>query len=353
MENVIRRFRLEGTPVSVERYGSGHINRTWLVRTDAGRRYILQRLNRTVFADPAAVMENVAAVCAFLAGRTGGERRCLRLAPALDGTLYVRDEDGEFWRVYGFVEGCVCLEAPETPEDLYQSAAAFGTFQSRLADLPAGTLRETIPRFHDTPDRYRQLRAAVGADAAGRAAGAGPEIAFALAREEAAGALQRMRQTGALPVRVAHNDTKLNNVLLDAATRRAVCVVDLDTVMPGLAAYDFGDAVRFAGATAAEDERDLEKMGLSLEAFDLIARGYLDACPGLTDRERETLPLGAWTMTLECGVRFLTDYLQGDTYFAVHRPGHNLDRARAQFRLAEDMERKWDAMTAVMARLGG
>ena len=351
MEDVIRRFRLEGAPVRCERYGSGHINGTWLVRTDAGRRYILQKLNRSVFHDPAAVMENVTAVSAFIAERTGGRRRCLHLVPTWEGEPFATDGDGEVWRVYDFVEGCVCLDAPETPEDFYQSAVAFGSFQSWLADFPAGTLHETIPDFHNTPDRYRKLRAAVGADVCGRAAQVRPEIAFALAREEAAGALQRMRLSGELPVRVTHNDTKLNNVLLDATTREAVCVIDLDTVMPGLAAYDFGDSVRFGAATAPEDERDLDAMGLSLEAFGVFARGYLAACPGLTERERATLPLGAWTMTMENGVRFLTDYLQGDVYFAVHRPGHNLDRARAQFRLAEDMEKKRDAMAAVIAGL--
>ena len=352
MEQIIGRFCLEGRPLSWEPYGSGHINRTYLVRTGAGRRYILQRINRAVFPDPVGVMENVSAVIAFLAARTEDSRRCLRLTPTREGTLYARDGEGEVWRMYGYLEDSLCLQAPERPEDLYESAAAFGAFLSQLSDFPAETLRETIPDFHNTPHRYRQLRAAVEQDLCGRAKDAAREIDFALAREKEAGALQSLRDAGALPTRVTHNDTKLNNVMLDARTRKALCVIDLDTVMPGLAAYDFGDCVRFGAATAAEDEPDWEKMGLSLEAFETVTRGFLAGCPQLTALERQTLPLGAKLMTLECGVRFLTDYLQGDRYFAVHRPGHNLDRTRTQFRLVADMEAKWDAMAAAAARLG-
>ena len=225
---------------------------------------------------------------------------------------------------------------------------AFGGFQHTLADFPAGTLHETIPNFHNTPDRYRLFRAALASDRCGRAASVEKEIAFVLMREEQAGALQRMRESGELPLRVTHNDTKLNNVMLDAATHRPLCVIDLDTVMPGLAAYDFGDSIRFGAATAAEDERDLSRVSMSLTRFAAFTRGFLCACPGLTPRERETLPLGAYTMTLECGMRFLTDYLDGDRYFAVAREGHNLDRARTQLALVADMERKREAMAAAV-----
>lgn len=351
MEEVVYRFKLEGDAESCESYGGGHINRTYLVRTGAGRRYILQRLNGAVFPDPRGVMENVAAVTGYLADRSEDPRTCLRLVPAVDGALWTQDERGDLWRVYDFVEGSVCPQAPASPEQLYQCAVAFGDFQRRMADFPAETLRQVIPGFHDTPDRYRKLRAALAADALGRAKSVSPELSFALAREEEAGALMRMRRSGELPVRVTHNDTKLNNVLLDPATGRALCVVDLDTVMPGLAVCDFGDAVRSGAATAAEDERDLSRVALDLDAFEAITEGFVSACPTLTARERESLPLGAWLMTLECGVRFLTDYLAGDMYFATSRPGQNLDRARAQFRLAEDMERKWDGMNAVTARI--
>ena len=349
--DMLSRFQMDGKPVRCEMYGCGHINHTFLVTTDTGRRYILQMINGGVFRDPEGLMENVTAITRHIAQKCGDPRGSLHLNPTKDGRLYIPDADGDMWRLYDFVEGSVCLQAPETADDLYQSAIAFGTFQQQLADFPAATLHETIPDFHNTPARYRKLRQAVEADVCGRAAAVRPEIDFALAREEEAGALQRMRDSGELPTRVTHNDTKLNNVMLDENTHRPLCVIDLDTVMPGLAAYDFGDSIRFGAATAAEDEKDLTKMEMDLDAFETYTQGFLTACPGLTARERETLPLGAKLMTLECGVRFLTDYLEGDHYFAIDRPEHNLDRARTQFKLVEDMERKWDDMAAVVARL--
>lgn len=353
MNAIACRFRLEGAPVTCGPYGRGHINSTFLLETDRGRRYILQRINGAVFPDPGAVMENVAAVTEHIARRTEDPRGCLRLEPTWDGALWTRDERGDVWRVYDFVEGGVSPRTPASREELYECAAAFGAFRRQLAGFPAESLRETIPDFHNTPDRYRKLRAALAADVCGRAGEVRREIGFVLARENEAGALQRMRLAGELPVRVTHNDTKLDNVLLDAASGRALCVVDLDTVMPGLAAYDFGDAIRSGAAAAPEDERDLSRMELDMDAFETFTRGFAAASPDLTDRERESLPLGAWIMTLECGVRFLTDYLAGDVYFAVHRPGQNLDRARAQLKLAADMERKWDDMRSAAARICG
>ena len=351
MENTIYRFRLEGAPVTCEPYGCGHINHTFLVVTDTGKRYILQKLNGAVFPDPVGLMENVVAVTRYIGQRVDDPREVLHLVPTLEGEPYTADDEGSIWRLYDYVEGSICLQAPETPEDFYQSAVAFGTFQRQLAGFPAETLHETIPNFHNTPDRYRKFRQALAADVCGRAREVGPEVDFVLAREEQAGALHRMRLSGELPTRVTHNDTKLNNVMLDAETRRPLCVIDLDTVMPGLAAFDFGDSIRFGAATAPEDEKDLTRMEMDLSAFETYTRGFITACPGLTDRERETLPLGAKIMTLECGVRFLTDYLAGDVYFSIHRPEHNLDRARTQFKLVEDMEKKWDAMSAIVARL--
>ena len=349
--HAIRRFVMDGEPVSCEPYGCGHINHTFLITTDTGRRYILQMLNGAVFHDPEGLMENVVAITRHIAGKCSDPRGSLRLNPTVDGKLYTRGDKGNMWRLYDYVEGSICLQAPETPEDFYQSAVAFGTFQRQLADFPAGTLHETIPNFHNTPDRYRLFRQALAADPCGRAKDVQPEIDFVLAREQEAGALQRMRDSGELPTRVTHNDTKLNNVMLDEKTRKPLCVIDLDTVMPGLAAYDFGDSIRFGAATAAEDEKDLTKMEMSLEAFETYTRGFITACPDLTARERETLPLGAKIMTLECGVRFLTDYLEGDKYFSIHRPEHNLDRARTQFKLVADMEKKWDAMNAIVAKV--
>ncbi len=351
MEEAIRQFRLDTPPVSCERYGFGHINRTYLVRTESGRRYILQWVNSTVFPDVHGLMENVIAVTRRLAERSADPRSHLSLVPTLEGQPYWTDPAGEVWRLYDFIEDSLCLQAPETPEDFYQSAVAFGCFQAAMADFPAQSLHETIPHFHDTPDRYRKFHAALAADAAGRAGEAAEEIRFYLDREEEAGALQRMLADGELPLRVTHNDTKLNNVMLDAKTRRALCVIDLDTVMPGLAAYDFGDSIRFGASTAAEDEPDLDKVALNLELFAIYSKGFVRACPALTGRERETLPLGAKLMTLECGLRFLTDYLEGDRYFQTDFPRHNLLRCRTQCKLVADMEKKWDEMGRIIRGL--
>lgn len=348
MEQVLDLFRLNGRPVSCDPYGEGHINLTFLAVTDTGKHYILQRLSRAAFHDIPGLMGNVAAVTEFLAARSPDPRSSLHLIPTLDGRSFCRDSEGEFWRVYDFVEDSLCLQTPETPEDFYQSAVAFGQFQCRLRDFPAETLCETIPNFHNTPDRYRKFHLAVDADAAGRLSSVLPEVRFLLEREEKGGTLQRLREGGELPVRVTHNDTKLNNVMLDAVTRKALCVIDLDTVMPGLVAYDFGDSIRFGASTAPEDEKDLSRVEMSLDLYETYARGFIPACGGLTAAELESLPLGAWTMTLENGLRFLTDYLEGDHYYHITRPEHNLDRCRTQLKLVSDMEQKWDPMTAII-----
>lgn len=250
--------------------------------------------------------------------------------------------------MYDFVEGTICLQLPETDEDFYQSAVGFGTFQQLLTDFPAAKLHETIPNFHNTPDRYRALLETLERDPMHRAAQVQPEIEFALARQAEMSAIQNALTAGELPLRVTHNDTKLNNVLLDAATRQALCVIDLDTVMPGSSLFDFGDSIRFGAATAAEDEQDLSKVEMSLERFRVFTRGYVRSCPGLTAKELELLPLGAKTMTMECGIRFLADYLDGDHYFAIHRDGQNLDRCRTQFKLVADMEKKWAEMQKIV-----
>ena len=348
MEEILRQFSLEGRPLSWEPYGEGHINRTCLVVTDRQKRYILQRLSRAAFHDIPALMRNVAAVTAFLAARSDDPRTSLHLVPTVDGALWVQDAEGETWRVYDFIEDSLCLQAPETAEDFYQSGVAFGRFQRELQDFPAETLAETIPNFHNTPDRYRQFHAALAADRAGRAASAEREIDFYLSHEAEAGSLLSMLDRGELPLRVTHNDTKLNNVMLDRKTRRALCVIDLDTVMPGLVAYDFGDSIRFGASTAAEDERDLSRVGLDLSLYRRFCEGFIPACGGLTKREIETLPLGAKLMTLECGLRFLTDYLDGDRYFSVACPGHNLDRARTQMRLVQETERRRDEIQGII-----
>ena len=347
MLNICGKFQTKGAALSCEPYGNGHINVTYLVKTDE-EQYILQRINHHIFQDVPGLMRNVERVTAFLAEKDPDPRHSLHLVPAKDGAAYVEAE-GEFYRMYDFVHDSICLDAPETDEDFYQSAVAFGSFQRQLADFPANELSETIPRFHDTPNRYRALRAAIEKDALGRAASCREEIEFALTREADAAVMINLLAAGELPLRVTHNDTKLNNVMLDAKTRKPLCVIDLDTVMPGMAANDFGDSIRFGANTGAEDEKDLKKISLSLARYEAFARGFLEACgKALTPKEIETLPWGAKLMTLECGVRFLTDYLEGDTYFRIHRPEHNLDRTRTQFALVADMEKKWTQMCDIV-----
>lgn len=350
---VASRFATRGNAVLCGGYGAGHINTTLLVATDAGRLYILQRINTDIFRHPDELMQNIVAVTEHLQKKAADPRHALRLVPTRDGRPYLTLEDGGCWRMYDFVLDGVCLQAAETPEDFYQSAVAFGEFQNLLADFPAERLYPVIPNFHNTVNRYENLKAAVDADVCGRVADVQAELDGFLAREETGGTLHRMMESGALPLRVTHNDTKLNNVMLDLDTRRPLCVIDLDTVMAGLSLYDFGDSIRFGASTAAEDERDLSRVELSLPLFETYVRGYLSACGNaLTEAEKNLLPLGAKIMTLECGVRFLTDYLQGDTYFHTSRPGQNLDRARTQLRLVEDMERKWARMEEIAAREG-
>lgn len=344
-------FAFEGTPVTCQRYGHGHINETYLVRTGIGKAYILQKINTRVFSEVPALMENIAAVTGWLSKSCQDPRGALTLVRTKEGEAFCRDGEGAYWRAYVFIEDSVCLDRAETPENMYQSGIAFGDFQNRLAGFPAVTLHETIPHFHDTPARFAALREAAAKDTVGRLGSVEAELAFAMARDGEADMLTSLLRKGELPLRVTHNDTKLNNVMLDAATRKPLCVIDLDTVMPGLAANDFGDTIRFGASTADEDEQDIEKVKLSLEMYRAYARGFLDACESrLTALEKKTLPWGAKLMTLECGVRFLTDYLNGDIYFAVQRPGHNLDRCRTQFALVRDMEEKWEAMQDITNR---
>lgn len=348
LQNILSQFQLDSAPVSCERYGCGHINVTYLVVTSSGRRYILQKISNRAFPDVAGLQENIASVTKYLHSQIADPNGALTLIPTVDGKTWYHEGENSDWRVYDFIEGSICLQAPENAEDFYQSAIAFGTFQQQLAGFPAETLHETIKNFHNTPDRYRIFREVLQKDPMGRAKDVQPEIDFALSHEEVGGKLTAMLRAGDLPLRVTHNDTKLNNVMLSETTRTPLCVIDLDTTMPGLSAYDFGDSIRFGAATAAEDEKDLSKMTMSLELFRTFTRGFLTACPGLTENERKALPLGALTMTLECGVRFLTDYLDGDHYFGIHRPEHNLDRCRTQFKLVADMEAKWEEMAAIV-----
>jgi len=356
---IISQFVLEGTFLSAQPFGSGHINDTFLVtmeRRDSSRyQVILQRMNRNVFRDPAALMENMVSVTSYLQQmlrRTGGdpERETLCVICANDGKPY-HIVDGEYWRCTRHIQNARTYDRVETPEDFYQSAVAFGRFQRLLADYPAHTLHETIPGFHDTPARFAAFCKAVEADVCGRADDVRSEIDFYMAHEALANVFSRLLAEKKIPLRVTHNDTKLNNVMIDDATRKAICVIDLDTVMPGLSMNDFGDAIRFGANTADEDEPDLSKVWLDLSLYEAYTRGFMEGCAGqLTADEIALLPMGAKAMTLECGMRFLTDYLQGDVYFKTHRPGHNLDRCRTHIKLLQDMEANWDAMNAITAK---
>ena len=350
IEKIATSFRIQGAPVSCQEFGSGHINYTIKVITDAGCEYVLQRINKYVFKDPVRLMENVGSVTDFLRSRVEDPRMALHFISTHDGKFYFMDEEEEYWRMYDFIGG-FCLDAPESEEDFYQSALAFGRFQHMLSEFPAHTLFETIPEFHNTVDRYRQLRESIAADAKGRLESVKEDIAFMLEREELACKLQRLRESGELPLRVTHNDTKLNNVLLDKKTRKSLCVLDLDTVMPGLSLYDFGDSIRFGAATAAEDEPDLSKMEMDLHLFEVYTKGFLEAATALTDREVELLPLGAFVITLELATRFMKDYLDGDVYFKTAYPEHNLVRARAQMKLAADMQSKFDEMNRIVVKV--
>lgn len=339
-------------------YGNGHINDTYLLRCETPnhleKKYILQRMNHDIFKNPLKLMENVVHVTSYLRKiilSQGGdpERETLSVCKTLDGADWFRDSAQNYWRVFPYIEHSICLEKVESEKDFYDSAVAFGNFQKLLADFPVQTLHETIPNFHNTASRFQDFQNAVQTADSARAALAQKEISFALDREKETSVLIHLLAEGKLPLRVTHNDTKLNNILFDAQTRKALCIIDLDTVMPGLSLYDFGDSIRFGASTAAEDEPDLNKVELDLSLFEAFTKGYLEGCAGsLTQKEIELLPMGAKLMTYECGIRFLADYLTGDHYFKIHRKHHNLDRARTQFKLVANMEAKWSDLQAIV-----
>ena len=340
---ILKAFAFEDAIRDYRPYGNGHINTTFLVTLENGHRFILQKISDLLTRDAEHLMENIARVTEHLRKTEPDPRKVLTLLKTRDGMNYLPDATGN-WRVYHFVEDSVCLDRVESNEDFYQSALAFGHFVELLKDFPAEELTETIPDFHNTPKRFAKFHAAVEADACGRRAGVEDEIRFLFEREEEAGMLQRMRESGELPTRVTHNDTKLDNILFDAATRKPLCIIDLDTVMPGLSLYDFGDSIRFGASTGAEDEKDLSKVQLDVEKYEVFRRGFTEACPDLTDKEKELLPMGAKVITLEQAARFLTDYLEGDPYYRIHYPEQNLDRTRTQIRLIQEMEDKWDLL---------
>ena len=358
LQQALDAYDFGGQVVGAVRYGSGHINETFCVHTQPGegpcRRFILQRISTVAFHDPERLMANIVNVTTYLRreiAQAGGDpdRETLSVWPTRNGKSYFTDEEGEVWRVYPFVEGTVSLQAAQTPQLFAASGRAFGRFQRMLRDYPADTLYETIPHFHDTQRRLEALQRAAQADPMGRRVQVGRELEFALNREEDCSVTLRAQREGRLPLRVTHNDTKLNNVLFDQETGQGVCVIDLDTVMPGLSINDFGDSIRFGANHNAEDEPDQSKVHFDLSLFEAYTQAFLEGTAGaLTQAELDYLPWGAKLMTLECGIRFLTDYLEGDRYFHTQRPGQNLDRCRTQFKLVADMEACWGEMQAVV-----
>lgn len=355
LQSVCNAFPLYGDFLSAERYGSGHINDTYKVTYNlAGKpiHYLLQRINHTVFTKPVEVQENIVCVTEHLAAKLpSGDRtnRTLTLLRTRDGNLpYFHNEQG-YWRIYLFVEGASSHDVSETPAQTYQAARAFAEFQCNLSDLPAPRLHETIPGFHDTEKRYQTFLEALEKDAFNRAATCKEEIAFLEARANLCGRFNRLLAEGKLPERITHNDTKINNVLLNDITGEGQCVIDLDTVMPGLALNDFGDMCRTGTAAAAEDEQDLSKVACRLDLFEAMAKGYCSKARNfLNDTERAELAFAPRLITQTIGIRFLTDYLNGDTYFKTHRPGHNLDRFRTQMQMVLDMEAKSEEMERII-----
>jgi hypothetical protein len=349
-------FQFRGEISELAPYGNGHINDTYLVACqtpNSSFRYILQHINRNVFHDPIAVMDNIARVTAHLAAQLAGEpdgaRRALSLIPAGSGRNWYEDASGEIWRAYPNIENAHSYDTATSAEQAFQAARAFGRFQQQLASLPPPRLRETIPDFHHTPKRFIALQQAIASDAVNRVRLAGPEIEFALAHEPIAGVLLSAN----LPERITHNDTKFNNVLLDDRTGEGICVIDLDTVMPGLALYDFGDMVRTTTSPAPEDEQDLNRVTMQFAMFEALVRGYLEtAGEFLTAEEMQYLVFSGKLITFEVGIRFLTDFLAGDTYFKIHREGHNLDRCRTQFKLVESIEKQAEKMSRLVEAIG-
>ncbi len=358
--DVLKHFQFEGTFLDGAPCPLGHINDTYIVRFEttggAIRRYVLQRINHHVFRDPERLMQNIEKVTAHLRTRIialGGDpqRETLNLVPTMNGRNLFKTQGGNYWRAYVHVDGAQTYETAQTLDHFCSAARAFAKFQQLLSDFPAEQLHETIPDFHHTPKRFAAFLEAVERDARNRAHSAKTEIEFVEERAANMSVLVDLRARGELPERVTHNDTKFNNVMIDNETGEGICVVDLDTVMPGLAPYDFGDAVRSAANSAAEDESDLTKVWFDLDVFDRLACGYLEVARGfLAPAEVEYLPFAAWLMTLECGMRFLTDHLNGDVYFKIHRVNHNLDRCRTQFKMVSDMEKQFGQMEAVVRK---
>ncbi|HBN96903.1 MAG TPA: mucin desulfatase [Firmicutes bacterium] len=362
LTEIIAHFAFEGEYTGADVCTDGHINDTFFLYykvQDRTLRYVLQCINHHVFRDPEGVMDNIEAVTRHLRKKViekNGDpsREAMRVIPTKEGRSFYRSVRGEYWRAYDFIEGARTYQQVENPLHFYHSGRTFGQFQYLLSDFPAETLHETIERFHDTRKRLGDLLHVIKADPKGRAAGVQREIAFILEREDETGVIVDLLSAGEIPLRVTHNDTKFNNIMIDDETGEGICVLDLDTVMPGSALYDFGDSIRFGASTAKEDESNLDLVSLDLELFTEFTRGYLSMARGfLNQAEVDHLAFSVKLMTLESGIRFLTDYIDGDRYFRVEHPKHNLDRARAQLKLVTDMEEKMSAMKGIIQDILG
>jgi len=355
---VAAHFCIHGEFLHASPYGSGHINDTYAAVYNQGGtlvRYIVQRINHSVFKQPVPLMENVERVTSYTRRKLNEQacedisRRVLTLIHAVDGASYHVDVDGNTWRVYVFIEHARTYDQIQSPNQAYEAAKAFGAFTSLLRDLPPPRLTETIPAFHNTRSRFDALTAAIESDPHNRVADVKAEIAFALERETMVDVLLELHRRGDIPERITHNDTKLNNVMIDDATGEGICVIDLDTVMPGLALYDFGDMVRTAARPTLEDERDLSRINAQMDMFEAVTRGYLESAGNvLTPAEVDHLAFSARLITFETGIRFLTDYLQGDVYFKTRREGQNIDRTHVQFKMVESLEACDEAMRAIV-----
>lgn len=347
------KFEIKGHAVSIEPYGEGHINETHLLTTDRGFKYILQKINNKLFKEVGLLMRNIELVTSHIAAKvrqSGGdlEREVLTIVRTPDGKTYCGDEENGYYRVYIFIDKATSHQVVRKSEHFYQSAYAFGNFQNQLSDFDAGQLYEVIPDFHNTVRRFENFKKAVEADIKGRLKSVKREVDFVLERQGYCDRIVKLLGSGKMPLKVTHNDTKLNNVMIDDATEKALAVIDLDTVMPGSSCYDFGDSIRFGCNPAAEDEVDLSKVNFRLDLFKTYADGYLSALKNISETEKQNLAFSAILMTYECGMRFLADHLEGDTYFRIKRENHNLDRARTQFKLVSDMEALLDQMNEIV-----
>ena len=354
-KEILSAFEIEGTPVDANGYGEGHINSTFLAETKTAggvKKYVLQRINTNLFTDPEKLMNNILLVTEHIKSRSqsgkGFFKDNLTIIPTKDGKLFKRTEDG-CYRVYAYIDG-VSYQVVEDPRDFYRCARAFGGFAESLKDFNANLLYESIPHFHDTEKRFRDFTQALGRNASGRAEDCRKEIDFVLERKDYCGVITSLLKSGEIPTKVTHNDTKLNNVMFDGKTGEVLAVIDLDTVMPGSICYDFGDAIRFGCNTSSEDDKDLNNVNFDIELFRAFTEGYFSAIgDGITQTEADNLAFSSVLMTYECGMRFLADHLDGDVYFHTSRKGHNLDRARTQFKLISDMEKALPQMREIVS----